>query len=257
MDRRQEPIGVFDSGVGGISVLREMVRLLPKEDFYYIGDSIHAPYGTKSIEQIQQLTLGHAEDMVQRGVKALVIACNTATSAAIVPLRKRYADIPVIGIEPALKPAVLSRKAPTVLVMATPSTVRGEKYKELMDKYASKARIIPLGCDGLMEFVEAGVLEGEALEQCLRKLFAPYRQERIDAVVLGCTHYPFVQGAIRRALGQEVLMLDGSVGTAKELRRRLAQKHWLREDAHAGQVTFHMTKPGMEQLCEKLLHAEQ
>ena len=251
------PVGVFDSGVGGISVLRAMVSLLPGEDFLYFGDSANAPYGTKDTEEIRRLTLLHAAELYRQGIKALVIACNTATSAAIRDLREIYRDIPVIGIEPALKPAVLSGTHPTVVVMATPQTVEGNKFHRLVERFAGDAEIIPLSCPGLMEYVERGELEGENVEKTLHTLLDPLLERHVDAVVLGCTHYPFLISRIRSMIGDEVLLLDGSEGTARELRRRLAAEHLLREDAHAGCVTFRMSLPDRVPLCEKLLNASR
>ena len=160
-ENRQEcPIGVFDSGVGGISVLRELVAQMPNENYIFFGDSKNAPYGTKTLEEVQQLTCADAEYLLSRGVKALVVACNTATSAAIRILREKYADMPVIGIEPALKPAVRAGGHPRVLVMATPMTLREEKFHALMQRFESDAEILRLPCPGLVEYVEQGVLEG-------------------------------------------------------------------------------------------------
>ena len=160
-ENRQEcPIGVFDSGVGGISVLRELVAQMPNENYIFFGDSKNAPYGTKTLEEVQKLTCADAEYLLSRGVKALVVACNTATSAAIRILREKYADMPVIGIEPALKPAVHAGGHPRVLVMATPMTLREEKFHALMQRFGSDAEILRLPCPGLVEYVEQGVLEG-------------------------------------------------------------------------------------------------
>ncbi len=255
------PIGVFDSGLGGISVLRELVRILPAEDFYYVGDDANAPYGTKSVQRIRELTLEHAENMYQRGIKALVVACNTATSAAIGVLRERYSDMPVIGIEPALKPAVRmplpgnSESAPSrrVIVMATPGTVHGRKYLELMQRYEDEAQILPLGCPGLMEYVERGELHSESLRRYLEELLLPVNVREADAIVLGCTHYPFVRSAIREVAGGGPMILDGSEGTARETYRRLAALDLLQPDGRRGEVVFHMTLPEKEPLCRQLL----
>ena len=217
------PIGVLDSGVGGISVLRELVALMPNENYIFYGDSYNAPYGTKSLEEVQRLTCAATEHLVNRGAKALVVACNTATSAAINILRRRYPDIPVIGIEPALKPAVLASAHPRVLVMATPMTLREEKFHQLLEAHRTEAEIISLPCPGLMEFVERGELQGEALENFLMDLLAEYREHPVDCVVLGCTHYPFVKNTIRKVLGEQVQIFDGGAGTARETRRRLEE----------------------------------
>lgn len=238
MGNTKSPIGVFDSGVGGISVLRELVALMPQENYIFYGDSKHAPYGTKSLEEVQKLTLDDASFLVDRGVKALVVACNTATSAAVGLLREKYADMPVIGIEPALKPAVLAKEHPRVLVMATPMTLREEKFRCLMERYELQADIVPLPTPGLVEFVERGELSGEALEQFLRNLFADYQKERVDCVVLGCTHYPFVRKMVQKVLGEQVLVFDGGAGTARETKRRLIECGLLNESDTKGTVTL-------------------
>lgn len=257
MDKKQCPIGVFDSGVGGISVLRELVALMPNENYIFYGDSKNAPYGTRTLEEVQKLTCADARYLLARGVKALVVACNTATSAAINILRETYPDMPVIGIEPALKPAVLSKARPRVLVMATPMTLREEKFHNLMQKFEQDAVILPLPCPGLVEFVERGDLESVELEQFLRELFAAYRAEPVDCVVLGCTHYPFVKKAIQKVLGEQVLIFDGGEGTARETRRRLKECGLLNPSRERGTVTLlnSLDSREMEQLADLLLHS--
>jgi glutamate racemase len=268
MDKMHRPIGVFDSGLGGISVLRELVALMPEEDYIFYGDSKHAPYGTKTLEEVQRLTLEDAEYLVERQVKALVVACNTATSAAILLLRERYKDMPVIGIEPALKPAVHAvfpdakqrqekSLKPRVLVMATPMTLREKKFHNLMQTYEEEASIIPLPCPGLVEFVERGELEGEALERFLRNLFAPYQEEGVDCVVLGCTHYPFVRPMVQKVLGERVQIFDGGAGTARETCRRLTELQLRKPAGGQGTVWLEnsLESPEMDMLGRKLLKA--
>lgn len=256
------PIAVFDSGVGGISVLRELKKEMPFEDFLYFGDSTNAPYGTKTLEEVQKLTLGHAKRLlIDEGAKGLVVACNTATSAAVRLLRETYPDIPIVGIEPAVKPAVLCKQHPRVLVMATPMTIREEKFKRLMAKYEDEGEIIPLPCPGLMNFVERGDLDGEDLQKYLTELLFEYTHNRVDAVVLGCTHYPFVKKQIQRVLGDDVTVFDGGQGTAREMKRRLAEKSLLCDEKNLGKVVFENSLTGdakqeKMQLC-KLLFDKQ
>ncbi len=254
VEKKELPIGVFDSGVGGISVLRELVARMPNENFIFFGDSANAPYGTKTLEQVVELTCQDAAHLYQLGVKAIVVACNTATSAGIKLLRERYADIPVIGIEPALKPAVLSGEHPKVLVMATPMTLREEKFHNLMQRFEENAEIIPLPCPGLVEFIERGELESQELEAFLQELFAPF--ENVDAVVLGCTHYPFVKKMIRKVLGEQVQLFDGGEGTARETKRKLEEFGFLRVSQEAGKVTIlnSAQDDAILELSEKLLH---
>lgn len=190
MEDARRPIAVFDSGVGGVSVLRALVDLMPNENYIYFGDSAHAPYGSKPLEDVRELTEMHVTHLLEAGAKAVVVACNTATSADITILRERYPHIPMIGIEPALKPAVLSKSNPRVLVMGTAMTIRQEKFRKLLNMYEGQAVIYPLSCPGLMEFVERGELSGRALYEFLEKLLTPYKEPVLDCVVLGCTHYP-------------------------------------------------------------------
>lgn len=240
MDEMQRPIGVFDSGVGGISVLRELVALMPNENFIFYGDSKNAPYGTKTLEEVRKLTLADAEYLMTQDVKGLVVACNTATSAAIHILREKYQkEIPVIGIEPALKPAVSVKENPRVLVMATPMTLREKKFHNLMQKFQDQAEIIPLPCPGLVEFVERGELSGEALEHFLKNLFAPYQERKVDAVVLGCTHYPLVRKTIQKVLGSGVAVFDGGAGTARETLHKLKEYSLVSDAVTPGTVQFY------------------
>lgn len=235
---KDRAIGVFDSGVGGVSTLRELVRLMPNETFYYYGDSRNAPYGTRPEEEIRALATDAAHFLVDMGVKELVIACNTATSAAAASLRKEL-SIPVIGIEPAVKPAGEAVGEGVMLVMATPATIRQEKLRVLVDKYGRNAVLLP--CPGLMEFAERLELEGGEIDAYLADLFAPYRGMKIDAAVLGCTHYPFLRGAIEKAL-PGVPLFDGNEGTARQAKRVLEQRGLLKEEGR-GEVRFFSSSP--------------
>ena len=231
-------IAVFDSGLGGISVLKELIGVLPNENFIYFGDTANAPYGVRTTDEVRALTLSVYERLRGEGIKAFVIACNTATSAAASSLRMKYPDDIIVGVEPALKPAALSGEHPTVAVLATPLTLREEKFANLLGRYSERARVIPFACPGLVEFVERGEVTGDALHAFLSELLAPLKAEGLDAVVLGCTHYPFVKEEIRSILGSDVLVFDGSAGTARETRRRLEERGLLRDEKLRGDVTF-------------------
>lgn len=154
----------MDSGLGGLSVLREAIKLMPKEDFIYYGDSLHAPYGVKPQAEIRDLTFAVVEKLLDMGIKGLAVACNTATSAAVRLLRNTYPELPIVGIEPAVKPAVTESHGGRILVMATPMTLKQEKFQNLLAKYREQADIVPVQCDGLMEFVEHGDLDGQELD---------------------------------------------------------------------------------------------
>lgn len=253
---QNQPIGVFDSGVGGISVLRELLAIMPHENYIYLGDSKNAPYGTKPLELVRELSFANARALLDQGAKGLVVACNTATSAAVRLMRERYQGLPIVGIEPALKPAALQKEHPHVLVMATPMTVQQEKFLALMERFSDRATIYPLACPGLMEFIEAGDLESDRLRDFLHELLTPYLDGELDSVVLGCTHYPFVKGMIRQIVGEKVTIFDGGAGTAREMRRRLAEAGLLSQREALGTVTFENTRKTKEELalCERLLH---
>lgn len=235
-DPRKDSIAVFDSGVGGISVLKELLRLLPGEKFWFFGDSANAPYGTKTLEEVRRLTMERIGSMVERGAKAVVIACNTATSAAANQLRAKYSSIPVIGIEPALKPAALSRKHGRVIVLATEMTIREEKFHELAERFSEDTEIIAIPAPGIVTLVEEGKEESPEMDAYLRELFQPYREMQIDGIVLGCTHFPFASAGIGRAFNDKVALFDGAEGTARELKRRLKEKNLLREAGESGSV---------------------
>lgn len=252
---KEQPIAVFDSGVGGVSVLRELIKIMPSEDYIYMGDSKNAPYGTRPKEEVRKLTIACAENLFSQGAKGLVVACNTATSAAVRVLRETYPQIPIVGIEPAVKPAVLCMEYPRVLVLATPMTIREEKFHHLMERYENEAEIIPLPCPGLMDFIERGDLDGEDLHSYLKDLLYSYSDNQVDAAVLGCTHYPFVKRQIQRVLGDRVKIFDGGEGTAREMRRRLGEKGLLQSSDRHGVIKFEnsLTDSGRIELCRRLL----
>ncbi len=214
-------IAVFDSGVGGISVLRELLTLMPQERYLYFGDSANAPYGTRPTHEIRALTLAAAEVLVQRGIKALVVACNTATSAAIEDLRQKYPDLIVIGIEPALKMAVDRFPRGHIGIMATQATLREEKFHTLCRRVGENCTLYPIPAPGLVELVESGKADSPEMDALLQTLLKPYHKN-LDALVLGCTHYPFAQAAIARQL-PDTRIFQGGEGTAQQTRRRLAQ----------------------------------
>ncbi len=215
-------IGVFDSGVGGISVLRHLRQMMPGERYLYFGDTANAPYGCRPTEEVRRLTMDAIEHMLEEyPIKALVVACNTATAAAIRELRSKYADLIIIGIEPALKMGADKFPGGRIGVMATPVTLREEKFDNLLHRFDASCAITKIPAPGLVELIEAGKADSAQTLALLTKVLAPYIGQ-LDALVLGCTHYPFAAAAIRQVLGQEVALLDGSEGTARETRRRLS-----------------------------------
>ena len=252
------PVAVFDSGLGGISVLRELVRTLPRENYLYFGDSLHAPYGTKTPQEVISLSLQAADRLLSQGAKALVVACNTATSAAIRTLRKTYPELAIVGTEPAIKPAVERHPGGRILMLATAMTVQKEKFQRLKAQYDDQAQIIPIACSGLMEYVEQGILRGAEVEGYLLDKLEPYLKVPIDAVVLGCTHYPFLRGAIRRIVGRRPEIIDGSIGIARQLERRLEEQGLLNPGDVSGKVEFQnsLDEPEILGLMQALFHYE-
>ncbi len=225
MHTKNEYIGVFDSGLGGISVLKALIKQMPQEKFLYYGDSANAPYGNKTTAQVQQLTLSAAEYLISRGCKALVIACNTATAAAIKILRSTYPDTIIIGIEPALKVAADRFPQGNIGVMATPVTLREEKFHQQMERFPN-VKVTAIRVPGLVELVEKGHWDDEKTRRLLKPVLSMY-ENKLDAVVLGCTHYPFAANVIGECLGENTQLLDGSAGTARETQRRLAEQNLL------------------------------
>lgn len=233
-DLNNAPIGFFDSGLGGLSVLKKALEIMPNENYIYYGDSKHAPYGEKTPQEITELSFNAMEFLIKKGVKAIVIACNTATSAAAHDLREYYKHMPIIGIEPALKPAIKLHETGSVIVMATKATLTQEKFKKLMDNYGEHREVISLPCPGLVEFIESGDLNGEDVKSFLREKLNPYMDREISSIVLGCTHYPFVKDVIQEIVGEKVDIIDGSEGTVRELKRRLEENNIESESKEKG-----------------------
>ncbi|NLW20276.1 MAG: glutamate racemase [Clostridiales bacterium] len=228
-----QAIGFFDSGLGGLSVLASAKQQLPYESFIYLGDSANAPYGTKSDSEVLALSQRAVAELVKLGIKALVIACNTATGVAVQPLREQY-SFPIIGLEPALKLAANTSQGGAILVMATPLTLKSQKYQQLYDQYGHRA--ISLPCPGLMDFVEREEFSGSALDSYLQNLFLPFQGTPLAAVVLGCTHYLFLREAITRHLPQGTPMVDSNDGVTRQLIRRLKEENLLAPQGPAGNV---------------------
>lgn len=231
----QRPVGLLDSGLGGISVLGEALRQLPNEDYVYYGDTANAPYGDKTPEEVLGLVHQAVERLIELRCKAIVIACNTATSVSAGKLRQELA-LPIIGMEPALKPASLLPGEGKILVMATRVTLALPKFQALMAQYGRDA--VPVPCPGLMECVERGELEGPQVTALLRQLLGPWLSQPVKAVVLGCTHYPFLRKAIAALFPKETPLIDGNAGSVRQLRRRLEEQNLLSDRQEPGRVTF-------------------
>ena len=234
--RHGDFVGVFDSGVGGISVLGHLTKELPRENFLFFGDSLYAPYGEKSRDWVLNRSRDIVDSLIEQGAKAIVIACNTATSVAASTLRAEYAHIPIIGVEPALKPAVTDPRVNRVLVMATPITLRLDKFQQLAKKWGEGHEVIGVPCPGLADCIERGDLESPELHELVGQLVGEYAG-KVDAVVLGCTHYPFCAHVIREKVG-DVMLFDGGAGTARQLHRKLAERDLETRSRAQGNLRF-------------------
>lgn len=212
------PIGVFDSGVGGLSVMLKIRNILPSEDIIYFADSAYCPYGTRPPEIIHHRTMALSEFMVSKGVKIIVVACNTASSAGLNELRQQY-TIPIVGMEPALKPAAELTKNKKVGILATGVTLAGERYSSLVKRYANGIKVVSQPCPGLVELVEAGEINGPKAERMLKSYLNSLIRENVDTIVLGCTHYPFLRPLIESIVDNEVQVID----TGEAVARRVSQ----------------------------------
>ncbi|MDX5373667.1 MAG: glutamate racemase [Pseudomonadaceae bacterium] len=234
----QAPIGVFDSGVGGLSVLREIRARLPHESLLYVADSGHVPYGEKSAEFIRERSQHIAEFLLGQGAKALVLACNTATAAAVAELRERYPELPIVGMEPAVKPAAAATRSGVVGVLATTGTLKSAKFAALLDRFASDVRVITQPCPGLVEQIEAGELDGPRTRELLRGWVEPLLAEGCDTLILGCTHYPFIKPLLRELVPGSVSLVDTGAAVARHLEQLLAERGLLNRAGGQGPARF-------------------
>lgn len=230
----KDAIGILDSGVGGISVLKKAVELLPNESFIYYGDNANAPYGPRPIDEIRRLSALAIDHLLSQDVKALVIACNTITAAYASTIRS-HTDIPVIGMEPAVKPASLIRSDGKILALATRATLSLDKFSRLMENYGEG--VVPMEGVGLVEIVERGEMDSDTAAHAIDALFAPYMNDKIDGIVLGCTHYPFLRRQIERVF-PNVPVFDGREGTVRQLARLLEARHALSTRSEHGSIEF-------------------
>jgi len=231
------PIGVFDSGVGGLSVLREIRRELPHENLLYAADSGHAPYGDKPAQLIEARSIAMVEFLASQNAKAIVVACNTATSAAIETLRAKFL-IPIIAMEPAVKPAVAHTKSGVIGVLATSRTIASDSFAKLHNRFGTGVKILMQACPGLVEQVEAGDLSGDKTRALVGQYVLPLLAQHADTLVLGCTHYAFLASLIREICGSSVAIIDPAAAIARELRRRLVAADLLSHEACAGTEQF-------------------
>lgn len=233
------PIGIFDSGIGGLSIAQEIAKHLPHERFIYFADTAHVPYGPRDDQNIRELTAQAIEWLYRQGCKVAVVACNTASAFSLDYLREHYGDnFPIIGLVPALKPAVLQSKSKTVAVLATPATFRGQLIKDVVDKFAqpSGVTVIPVTCLDLVPFVESGAQMSAACLATLKDILQPVVDQGADYLVLGCTHYPFLKIAIQSIFGQKLTLIDSGLAVARQTARILIKNELLFEQNHESDV---------------------
>ena len=251
MEKMMAPVGVLDSGVGGVYVLRQAVRLMPRENFLFYGDLGHAPYGSRPTEEIRKISMDAARYLVDQGVKALLVACNTATSAAVETMRAEF-SIPVVGVEPALKPAVEAACGGKIAVMATPATLRLPRFARLLEACGAQSRLVALPCPGLSLMVERFGPGSPMVINYLSELFNDAPVDKLSGVVIGCTHYSYLKNDLKTLLGH-VPLFDGAEGAARQLRRVLEERDLLLEQE--GEVRFE-TSGGPESIAmmERFYH---
>ena len=224
MSRRAAPIGIFDSGVGGLSVLRAIRRELPHEALIYVADQAHVPYGPRPLLEVRRFAEGVTRYLLARGAKAIVVACNTASAAALHYLRQRYPQVPFVGMEPAVKPAAEQTQSGVVGVLATPATFQGQLYASVVERFAQGTALLEHTCPGLVQQIEKGDLDGPQTRAILEDALRPMLAQNMDTVVLGCTHYPFVIPLIQEIVGPQVRVIDPAPAVARQTRRVLSQR---------------------------------
>ena len=234
MSTTTNPIGIFDSGVGGLSVLRAIRAQMPEESVIYFGDQGHIPYGPRPMEQIRDFSEAITRFLLDQGARVIVVACNTASAAALKYLRETFPNVPFVGMEPAVKPAAEHTQTGKVGVLATPATFQGELYASVVERFANGVELFQNTCSGLVQEVEQGNLNGDETRRILEEALQPMLEKNIDTVVLGCTHYPFVIPLIQEIVGESVRVIDPAPAVARQVRRVLEAKGWKSDSDRPG-----------------------
>jgi glutamate racemase len=249
------PIGVFDSGVGGLSVLRSIRLQLPEESIVYFGDQSHVPYGARSLEEVKSFSKGITQFLLDRGSKLIVVACNTASAAALHSLRETFPYVSFVGMEPAVKPAVENTKTGVVGVLATPTTFQGALYASVVERFAGDVTLLTNTCPGLVEQIEKGELESRKTRQILEFALCPMLDRGIDTIVLGCTHYPFAIPLIKEIVGSDVRVIDPAPAIARQVLRLLDSSEIRTGNLGSGTINFYTSSKAsrLKSLLPKLL----
>lgn len=259
MDRDYRPIGIFDSGVGGLSVLRAVHDQHPFEDLWYVADQAHVPYGPRPRKEVQRYSRGVVRYLLKQNAKLIVVACNTASAAALSLLRESFPEIPFVGMEPAVKPAAEGTHSGVVGVLATPATFQGELYESTVERFAQGVTILQDTCPGLVSQIENGAIRDQKTRQILKEALKPMLEKGVDRVVMGCTHYPFVIPLIQEIVGPDVSVIDPAPAVARQV-GRLLQRHQLRNDrARPGEIRFETSgdPSSLELLLPRLIGLER
>ena len=258
INKHNRPIGIFDSGVGGLSVLREIRHQYPSEDCVYVADQVHVPYGTCTRKQVLEYSEGIAHYLLGRGSKIIVIACNTASAVALAELRKNFPDIPFVGMEPAVKPAAEGTSSGVVGVLATPATFQGDLYATTVERFARGVKILQDTCPGLVNQIENGKINHPDTRKILEEALVPMLEEGVDEVVMGCTHYPFVIPIIKEIVGEEVRVIDPAPAVARQAGRLLEKFNLNAERERLGEHQFLTTgdQDKMKTLIKDLINTE-
>lgn len=246
-------IGIFDSGSGGLSVYRELVKLLPLERYIYYSDNAHCPYGEKTVQYIQERAHAITDTLLGKGADIIVVACNTATAAAIAVLREDYPEVPFIGMEPAVKPAALGTESGVIGVLATAGTLKGSKYLHTRGRFEDNVTIVEHVGEGFVELVENGILDGSEAENTVRRSLQPLLDKGADIIVLGCTHYPFLQPVIERIAGPGVRVIDPAPAVARQTLHILQEKGIPTGDGPFSIELYHSGEPDSLQRIFKLV----
>lgn len=251
------PIGVFDSGIGGLSILAQVRRLLPNEGCLYLADQAHVPYGPRPLAEVSAFSHAITQFLLSQDAKLIVVACNTASAAALKPLRLAFPQVPFVGMEPAVKPAAERSASRRIGVLATPATFEGELFASLVERYGEGLEIYQETVPGLVERIEQGDLAGPRTRAILESAVRPLKKQGIDTLVLGCTHYPFVIPLIQELLGDSVEVIDPAPAVARQTQRLLAA-HKLAAPEQAGKTTYFSTLPTsrLRELAQKLVEPD-
>lgn len=248
----ERSIGVFDSGIGGLTIMREIRRLMPNEDITYLADQANVPYGKRSIEQVRSLSAAIVAHMIERGAKVVVVACNTASAAALAHLRRQFPDTPIVGMEPAVKPAVQVTRSGNIGVLATPVTFEGGLFASVVERFADGVSVHSAALPGLVELIEAGTWDGPRVQEIVLPAVSPMLAQGVDTIVLACTHYPFIIPELQAMVGPEVEIIDPAPAIARQTRRVLESAGLTAGDLHPGSNLFLTT--GNPEDLSKIIH---